>query len=318
MNIPESVIRAYETEMTLIEPVRHFASSRLRLLANNNSWLFDDRVKSIESALSKMEADGKPLSDIHDLYAAMIVVPTHNHVESAVKAVVGAFSAEVRPRRSSDASSFVYDDIHIIASLRDKVSPRVVPHPSCLDRRFEIQIHTGVQYAWWRATHDSLYKGSSETGRSWAAKRASGQARAALELIDGVMADFETAASLQTITHSVQDPGESVRSWLFLWPKRSRPADELRFTDTVVEACKIAGIELGEVEKALFSGSVDDLIANVELTPIQIVLIVCHKIRGDALFGSLKQSGRKVLITEEMVHSYPPFGALPAHHRAAP
>lgn len=316
MRIPDTVNIAYEEELALVEPLRHHASRRLRILAADNSWLFDDRVKSIESALSKLETGRSSLRDMHDLYAAMIVVPTQKHVDAASEAILRSFSGQVRPARLVEASSFVYDDLHITARLRGKISPRAVPHPAVLDRAFEIQIHTGVQYAWWRATHDDIYKGSSAAGRSWAAKRASGQARASLELVDGVMADFEAAARLQKSMGSYDDDaGESVRAWLRLWPRSRRPADEIRFSATAVAVTSAAGVDRGLITQKLAAGDLSEFLTNPELTPIQVILVACHLIAGSSIFSNFAIARQRVLVTGELLAAYPAFNALPDAQR---
>jgi len=316
VRIPESVTRAYEEELALVEPLRRHASTRLRILAADNSWLFDDRIKSVESALSKLETGRSSLPEMNDLYAAMLVVPTQKHVAPASDAILRSFSGQIRPARPVEASSFVYDDIHIIATLRGKISPRAVPHPAVLDRPFEIQIHTGVQYAWWRATHDDIYKGSSPVGRSWAAKRASGQARASLELVDGVLADFEAAARLQKTMSSYDDEaGEGVRAWLQYWPRSRRPADEIRFASTAAAIAVAAGVDQDSITQKLAVGDLEPFIAAAELTPIQVVLIACHLIAGRAMFPNLAAAQQRVLITGELLAAYPALSALPYEQR---
>lgn len=318
MRIPDTVTRAYEAELALIEPLRRLAGNRLRILSADNSWLFDDRVKSLESALSKLETGRSSLREMNDLYAAMVVVPTQKHVNAASEAILTSFSGQVRPTRHLEASSFVYDDTHIIATLRGKVSPRAVPHPAVLDRPFEIQIHTGVQYAWWRATHDDIYKGSSPAGRSWAARRASGQARASLELVDGVMADFEGAAQLQkALRPNDDDAGEDVRSWLQLWPRSRRPADEVRFASTAVELTTTVAVARDLVTQKLATDDMSVFIANPEITPIQVVLIACHQVAGSSMFVKLASAQRRVLITAELVAAYPGLSALPSDQRVS-
>ncbi|WP_277209173.1 hypothetical protein [Isoptericola croceus] len=316
MRIPDSVTRAYEEELALVEPLRNHASTRLRILAADNAWLFDDRIKSAESALSKLETGRACLRDMNDLYAAMLVVPTQKHVKSASEAVLKSFTAQIRPARPMEASSFVYDDMHIIATLRGKVSPRAVPHPAVLDRPFEIQIHTGAQYAWWRATHDDIYKGSSPAGRSWAAKRASGQARASLELVDGVLADFEAAARLQKTTMPLDDdPGESVRGWLQHWPRRRRPADEVRFASTATAIAAAAAVDADAITERFSAGDLATFVAAPNLTPIQVILIACHLIGGTTIFPNLATTQQRVLITDELLGAYPALGALPSAQR---
>jgi ppGpp synthetase/RelA/SpoT-type nucleotidyltranferase len=306
--IPDSVRRAYEEEVALIEPLRKFAGSRLRIIAADRSWLFDDRVKSPESCLSKLEAGFPSLREMHDVYAAMLVVPTLNQLDAASEAVLRAFNGQVKATRTDEPSSFVYDDLHVIATLRGRISPRAVPHPAVLDRRFEIQIHTGVQYAWWRATHDGIYKGSPGLGGdSWAVRRASGQARASLELIDGVLADFAKAAQLQRHASRGVEPDVAIGEWLKAWAPARRPSDVVRFAKTAQEIVTAAEISLDDVGSLLRGGTVSRYVADPRLTPIQTVVVCCHILGGDPVFQRLGEANRRILVTDEAIDTYRGF-----------
>lgn len=317
MRIPDSVALAYDDELVLVEELRTIASNRLRIVAANNGWLFDDRIKSAESALSKLETGRTSLREMHDLYAAMLVVPTQKHVKAAIDAVLSSFNGKRRLAAALDASSFVYDDVHILASLRGKISPRAVSHPVILDRMFEIQIHTGVQYAWWRATHDELYKGSGPASRSWGAKRASGQARASLELLDGVLADFEAAARLQMDGAQQDDPGDELRSWLHHWPRSRRPEDEVRFVSTASTFVRLAAVQTSEITVLLESGDLAAYVRAPEITPIQVVLIACHRLGGDSIFTAFAQAGQRLLLTSEVLAVYPGFDQVGTDRRVS-
>src|SRR5262249_3487610 len=151
---------------------------------------------------------------------------------------------ERRSPRTSDAERFFYDDVHVIASLGEigPVRPREV-----LEREFEIQIRTGVQYAWWRATHDVLYKGLDEP--SWRLRRVASQLKANLELVDGALADLPAAATLLEAREDDRaDPDfETARSWLDRWPQRRRPTDVHKFADAVGTFATAAHLDLDEV-----------------------------------------------------------------------
>ena len=311
MRVPESVARAYEEERAVVEAVRKYASSRLRILAANNSWLFDDRIKSAPGE-HPVEARDRPyVATRHgrDLYAAMLVVPTQKHVRAASDAVLRSLNGELRPARDVEASLFRVRRRARNRKLRGKVSPGTVSHPAVLDRQFEIQIHTGVQYAWWRATHDELYKGSS-CRRLWAARRASGQARASLELIDGILADFEAAARLQRNIPQGEDPGETARGWLAHWSRASRPADEIRFASTASAIARTAEVELNAIAQRLSAGDLQPFVS-ARITPVQVILVACHLIGGDAIFPRFLAAHHRLLITDELLAAYPPLDGVP-------
>lgn len=312
MKIPESFALAYDEQLAVIQPLQELASTRLRLLAVDSGWLFDDRIKTPESCLSKIETGKVQLSHMQDMYAAMIVVPTQGEIELARTEILKLFAGRAKATKTDEVTSFVYDDLHIIASLQGMISPVAVPHRSVLEREFEIQIHTGVQYAWWGATHDYFYKGKLLGVGSRAADRASRQAFAVLELVDGVMANFTAAAGLQH--DKWQNPIEDAPFELLnRWPTRSRPKDEVRFAQTVRGLCADVAVNLCDVDE-IFDGEVlRSLLGNSGVTPIQCVAVACHIAAGEEFFVRLGAAGRRVLVTQELLESYPPFVGMPEH-----
>jgi ppGpp synthetase/RelA/SpoT-type nucleotidyltranferase len=317
MIIPESVQMAYERELEVITPLRGNASSRLRLVAADNDWLFDDRVKSAESVLSKLDSGYPALSSMHDFYAAMLVVPTQKDIGKAVNAVQRSLNARVKPSKLSDVSSFAYDDVHMIAKLRGKVSPAAVTHAVVLDREFEVQIHTGVQYAWWRATHDSLYKDTGSSGATWEAKRASGQARAALEMIDGILSDFHAAGRLQPMRPMPSGDVPVALGWADYWSKRQRPDDRIRFSGSALAIIGACGIDPADVSGLLAAGALQSYVDDKALTPVQVILIACHILGGDAIFAALASIEHKVLVTSELVSAYAACDAVAVEDRVS-
>lgn len=311
MIVPSDVECAYNEERAIVDVLRDVAGTRLRLLASREGWLFDDRIKSVESVLSKLENGTSSMRDIHDFYGAMIVVPTQKHVKSAAASVCASFAARIKDRGLPNPGEFAYDDQHLIAKLRGVVSPCAVSHPSILDREFEIQIHTGVQYAWWRATHDELYKGRAVLGTSWTARRASTQARAALELVDGVLSDFERAGSLQLRVLEDPPPADGIQDWVVSLSIKRRPEDEIRCTETIRSIADDGGVDRTALGEMLSSNPMQSFVASPKITPVQCAIIAMHKLSGDQLFQALKGRHRKVLITGDLLAAYPEMNSLP-------
>lgn len=311
MRVPDSVAAAYEAELATVVVLQEFAQKRLRILCADNDWLFDDRLKSPESALSKLEAGTGTLADMVDLYAAMVVVPTLNEIEAARRAIGVKFTIEPKLRDTGKPSSFVYDDVHLVARLEGKVSPAGLP-PDVLRRRFEIQIHTGVQYAWWRATHDTTYKGDIMSAHDWAVLRTVGQARASLELLDTVMSDFVAAAQLRPREIPQDDTFEAIAKWLDHWPKSRRPVDTVRFVSTTKRLIDASHLTVAEVEAALNTGAFGGVVSSPVISPTQAITILVCELRGDRLIELLKEGGLRVLITPEMIELRPGLVELPA------
>jgi hypothetical protein len=131
----------------------------------------------------------------------------------------------------------------------------------------------------------------SANGRSSAAKMTSGQARASLELVDGVPADFETAGQLQRDRHWEVDRAEAIATWLAASPRSRRPTDEIRFRTSVYAIAKAAGIEVMDISSLLDEGRLELYLAAPGDTPIQAVSGSC---RARALLVLRFEGSRRV------------------------
>jgi hypothetical protein len=266
--------------------------------------------------MAKLEAgSAASLADMQDLWAAIVVVPTTAEVAAAIKGLLATFEGTEKPRRSTDAQAFPYDDVHVIAQLGNKVS-RAVAGDEVRHRRFEVQVHTGLEYAWWRATHDTLYKGGR---RDWQTVRVASQARASLELLDAVLGDLHGAGQLQMDRPPEADPDNlEPAAWLELWRPSDRPHDILRFCETVVGLAGACGLRLADIEAYLHSDEARPLVGERDLTPTQVVVLAVAALVGASLPDRLRKAGRRVLITPEMERRRPELRSLDPAVRCSP
>lgn len=307
MLAPPSFSLAFNAHRKTALALEKIAGERFRTrVSGPNSWLFDDRVKSEESSLAKLQLGPvKSLGVMDDLYAATVIVPTPNEIPEAVKVIKREFpGATERSRRRKSADTFRYDDMHLIVSLGDAAAG--LPFR---DRPFEVQIHTGLQYAWWRATHDVIYKGSD---RSWRLQRTASQIRASLELLDANLSNLRGAADLLSAVEEDDDTEfKRVVDWLERWPEERRPEDQKRFSESVLKVGEASGLSLDKVEHAL----IDDLIADPVTTPFQAVLGSVISEHGADALRKLPQD-QYVLVTEEFEGSCPAVTDIPTDRRA--
>src|SRR4051812_41557760 len=111
MRSPTSFALAFLPHRVLGEKLADLAGARLQLdICQRHEWLFAHRVKREESALAKLQMGPvSSLSEMADIYAATIVVPTKAEVSDALAAVRTLFpGAEVVPRRRPRAETFLY------------------------------------------------------------------------------------------------------------------------------------------------------------------------------------------------------------------
>jgi ppGpp synthetase/RelA/SpoT-type nucleotidyltranferase len=307
--LPASFRLAFKPHRATAERLQEIVGTRLQTeVCAPNGWLFDDRVKSEESTLAKLQfGPVKSLDKMNDLYAATVVVPTPKEVGLAVKAIRASLPAARRSRRrAGQANTFDYDDVHVIASLGAEAEAF---SPGLRGRKFEVQIHTGLQFAWWRATHDLVYKGSE---RSWQLIRMASQIRASLELLDATLSDLRGAANLLPPGRDPDDEKyKQLIKLLDKWPNEQRPDDALRFASSAMELATSSGLSLSQME-----GMLEDRLLNAPgTTPFQAMLGSVVSARGVAALDDLK-GRRYVLVTEEFEEACPEICSLPVSRRA--
>jgi ppGpp synthetase/RelA/SpoT-type nucleotidyltranferase len=310
MRVANSVAEAYDASLQVAKELQKTAGTRLRILCDLNSWLFDDRIKSLESCVSKLDAGSGPLSDVIDLYAATVIVPTQDELDVAMSHVLARVGGTVKPPRSVTAETFLYDDIHVIAKLDRIVSPRSLS-PAALTRSFEVQVRTGLQYAWWRATHDQIYKSADPAAHAWPMQRSSGQAKASLELLDGVLSDLATASDLQRPSPTPSGYQAEPRKWLDLWPRSEWPTDIHRYTTSVNRLLEAVNARHEDVESELRAADFNDVVGSRDISPVQAVVIALWEMLDSHLSDALVASSLRVLVTPEMVALRPSLNLAP-------
>jgi ppGpp synthetase/RelA/SpoT-type nucleotidyltranferase len=285
------------------ERIQRLAGGRLRLLCSDSNWLFADRVKTAESALAKMQLGFmRDLVRMPDLYGATVVVATRDEIPAAVAAVRSIYPAsEQRTRQVGDPAVFVYDDVHVHAALT--VTAPGEPDEVRL-RRFEIQIRTGLQYSWWRATHDRLYKGSAF---DWRLERVAGQVRGSLEMLDGVLADLAAGASLlEPVERDIDTRRDRISACLEHWPDARRPSDVRAFCEAIEDLLASGRLSFEGLEHLLDSRRGGALIGDSGVTPAQAIAILVAEVRGVAallkrgLQPGVPHRKRWILVTPEM------------------
>jgi hypothetical protein len=194
MKVTRSIRDVYEEGIASVTELARFTDDILRPIGVRHKWHYESRVKSLDSFALKIES-GR-ISDpprLEDWFAAMLVVPNKSNIRTAVDLLSGdEVRLIVESRRPPDEAattkppdSFRFDDLRLY--VRHSQPSGLPPRPF-LDRQFEIQIKTFLQYAWGIATHDKIYKADR---LSWGAERIAFQTKATLEHVEASIANLD-------------------------------------------------------------------------------------------------------------------------------
>ena len=184
----EASIRKKHTELTdQYHRVEQDVQEFLEAACDKNGWVFQDRVKSIESFALKI-LDGRYKNyRLDDFYACTVVVPNLMSIEAALSLIRGTFrveqekpGAEIRTR----PTEFSFDSIRFYCRLPTSLKPS-----NHQDLLFEIQVKTLLEHAWSKATHEFSYKSADV---SWAKERLSAQIKAILNNVDLSILEMES------------------------------------------------------------------------------------------------------------------------------
>lgn len=296
--IPESFRRSYDRHMPPVEEVKNRAFRHLDEIASAFNGRYQGRVKSIESILSKAETTkyNCPFTEMEDLYAATIAVPSMHDIANVQEAVSARFEVvEVKSHRKKNPREFVYDDLHMILRLKDDT---LIRDKGILTIKFELQIKTMLQYVWWQLEHDLVYK----TNRlSWQKARIFGQIKAMLDLTDRMLANIEQAAGLQEEEEfdeyrSINEISEVLDQ---KWGAEPKPWYDLRRTsETVLKYCKMADISSIELSQILSLETHTDVFSARSITPTQAIFIALFRNKKELILSRLNSN--RILISEEM------------------
>ena len=263
MAIPQAVEEAYATALAAVRTVEAVVGSTVQRWASANDHLFKDRVKTSTSVSEKLETGRfESWTELDDLYACTVVVPTPSHIEGVLDFLRAAFvEVEVRGRgvAQKPADVFRFDAPRFIGTLTPQ--PEVGRPPGAETVLFEVQILTAFEYAWTVATHDLVYKGDRI---DWRRARLAAHLKAAAEEADILITSFEkTSESIPLSPDRDSERRERVASFF-----QERVAEE-RLPATLVPASwsrlteNVIGL-LRSVKRDDVDGALDALLTDAD------------------------------------------------------
>lgn len=199
MPVPSRIEEAYSEARPAVEAVGQYVSSTIRPWCDRNDFLFSGRLKTVESLAEKIESGRYARwSDLDDLYACSIVVPTAASEDAVLTFLRRVFEeAELRRRNSTKKAPdvFRFDSTRFIGKLR--VTDGLELPPGVSSVRFEVQVPSAFEHAWAVVTHDLVYKSPD---MDWRKARLAAQLKAGVEQIELIIAGFE--ANLDFVAQS--------------------------------------------------------------------------------------------------------------------
>lgn len=194
MIVPNVIQQYYQNSIDLLEEAERQVKEILSDFCETHNYLFEGRIKSLESVAEKIECGRyKSWLDVDDLYACTVIIPLLTDEEKVLDFLNKAFKRSKLTKRGQVKKApdvFRFDATRFVGCL--KIPPHINNvHPlSIYNVKFEIQIKTVFEYAWTKTTHALAYK-SDYVG--WKRLRLVAQLKATVEQLDMLVLGFEQA-----------------------------------------------------------------------------------------------------------------------------
>ncbi|MFF5898311.1 hypothetical protein ACFY8O_20600 [Streptomyces argenteolus] len=190
MAIPSRVLNAYRQIEPTLDVVDRYVSQTLRAWCDQRSYPFKGRKKQLPSLSEKLESGRfERWSQVDDLYACTVVVPTATHEDAVLRFLSGAFDeVEVRRRNSTQKAPevFRFDSTRFVGRIR--YLPGLEIPEEAAGIQFEVQIPTAFEYAWSVVTHNLVYKTDDF---DWRKQRLAALLKASVEQSELLISGFE-------------------------------------------------------------------------------------------------------------------------------
>ena len=197
MIYPSILDRKYQEYKPFVEEVAKRVKSTLINFCESKGYAFTSRIKSVESLAEKIETGRfKKWSDLDDLFACTVIVPTLSHEKEVIDFCKNTFERKRMLKRGQNKKApdtFKFDTTRIYAQLKKSYNENYGSSLSIHDIIFEIQIKSAFEHAWSVSTHDLVYKSPDI---DWRRLRLSAQIKATVEQLDTLILAFEQTAQI--------------------------------------------------------------------------------------------------------------------------
>lgn len=192
MIYPSILERKYNEYSPFVKRVSETVKSTLINFCEGQGYAFTSRIKSVESLAEKIETGRfKKWSDLDDLFACTVIIPTLFHEEEVIQFCKNTFEITQTVKRGQNRKApdiFRFDSTRIYANLKKENAINIDNELSIYNIIFEIQIKSAFEHAWSVSTHDLVYKNSEI---DWKRLRLAAQIKANVEQLDTLILAFE-------------------------------------------------------------------------------------------------------------------------------
>ncbi len=302
----ELIARYQELERRAVE-LRPKVDQTLLAYAGRSGYLYESRIKTRTSYIEKLQTGRFSSTDVEDILACTLVVPTTSDVERCIRELPPAIvvaSQRGPSSRQKDPAVFRFDEWQLTCTLA--TSSSTAPPPL----QFELQVKTVTIHAWGRATHALVYKGDEF---DWRRERLSAQLRALAEQADLLYDEFlrisrRVPRSRSKQTDDLQAAALALKSWIEdgLVPKEHRPDSAVRFAQSVLALSRSTDVSVAQIltatQKWLESNG-----HPLSVSTFQVLLGVASGLVSD--WRRVRQF--RCLITEDLEHVFPGVRSVP-------
>lgn len=306
MIIPSSVVQKYGYIEPYLTNVGERVKQTVFAYCEREGFAFAARYKTTESLAEKIETGRfSKWSDLNDLFACTIIIPTLQKEKEALDYLESTFDpveTKVRGTAQKDPSIFHFDSTRFTGRLNVVAEDG---NENLSDILFEVQIRSAFEHAWSVTTHALTYKG---TEVDWRKIRLAAQLKASVEQLDHLILGFEESAQFISEQNWPEIKAKKTIEEFFRRkfserevPSECQPTNWTRFCDNVFSALMSSGTSTREEPSQVVEIAIDAL--NEEINDLSLSAFP----RSISLFQFVLGTLAKAEIISTPLHQYVPF-----------
>lgn len=318
MTYPSVLERKYNEYRPFIEETAKRVKETLLNFCDSKGYALTSRIKTVESIAEKIETGRfKKWSDLDDLFACTIIVPSLSHETEVISFCKETFQIVhhiKRGQNKKDPSTFRFDSSRMCARLKSSADIEESSILSVYKVKFEIQVKSAFEHAWSVSIHDIVYKSSDV---SWNKLRLAAQLKATVEQMDMLILAFEQTS---TFIEKSSYPEIDIKCYIAVEvkkllentkiPDELKPKDISRFCGNLYTVLKKA-VEEKDIKKTvdivfkkINSTKSNQIPRSISLFQYFMTILIYEKLID---FNDMNHCWH---ITQEVLDLYPAMGAI--------